>query len=747
MKRAAVFGSLAALALTAASLSSATPDSRRESRSIVREQLSGRAHAAKDDRIDSPLLQVIRGGRRAHALAAAMQLSRPGSGHVAAVLELRRDSSAAVASARRLGATVVARGVRRVEVNVPPDRLRALARIDGVAWVRAPVRYVADAVGGEEVAAAGAGAWHAAGFTGRGVRVAIIDSGFVGLARRISDGEIRGNVVRADYCGGLFNTRTDHGTAVAEIVSEMAPEAQLILICADSDVSISSAVAFARVQGASIISHSRNSFYGRGDGTGPDAVPAATARASGMLWVNSAGNYAQRHWSGSFTSADGDRWHDFAPGDEANSTDLGPGATVCASLRWDAWPSTAQDYDLSLIVTSPTGASTVVAESETRQGGTQPPYENVCYSNLHESTIRIGAAIWNANTTATPRLDLFMVGAGRLDYQDPVTSLGTPADSASSFTVAAACWATSELEPYSSQGPTLDGRVKPDITGPDGISSATYGAGAGCNGFSGTSAAAPAVAGAAALVKQAFPSYTPAQIQQFLDSRAVDFGTPGTDNLSGSGRLALGAVPVVLPVPIVTYPAPSAVDVASRSATLIGSVNPNGSATQYRFEWGSTAGYSSATAWFDLAAATTASTVSARATNLVAGATIHFRIVARSGNGTANGEDQTFATPAIRDTAAPRVSARAAQGRLGKEVRLRVDVSDDSNRSHVRVWALVGSRRIASWDDGAFHANGTYSVVWHTSLRAPTSARFCVVANDRAGNVSARTCAPITLRR
>jgi hypothetical protein len=82
------------------------------------------------------------------------------------------------------------------------------------------------------------------------------------------------------------------------------------------------------------------------------------------------------------------------------------------------------------------------------------------------------------------------------------------------------------------------------------VSSGIYGAfvtcppaGNGQGGFNGTSAAAPHVAGVAALVKSANLTYTADQIQAFLESRAVDLGTPGRDNQYGAGKLALGAAP------------------------------------------------------------------------------------------------------------------------------------------------------------------------------------------------------------
>jgi Ca2+-binding RTX toxin-like protein len=59
------------------------------------------------------------------------------------------------------------------------------------------------------------------------------------------------------------------------------------------------------------------------------------------------------------------------------------------------------------------------------------------------------------------------------------------------------------------------------VVGPDSVSTATYGATTGCGeGFAGTSAAAPYVAGAAALVKQRFPSFGTGGIVAWLEADA-----------------------------------------------------------------------------------------------------------------------------------------------------------------------------------------------------------------------------------
>lgn len=57
----------------------------------------------------------------------------------------------------------------------------------------------------------------------------------------------------------------------------------------------------------------------------------------------------------------------------------------------------------------------------------------------------------------------------------------------------------------------------------------------------GTSLSAPAIAGAVALLIQAFPALTPHQIVNLLLNSATDTGAPGTDAVYGRGRLNLAA--------------------------------------------------------------------------------------------------------------------------------------------------------------------------------------------------------------
>src|SRR6185436_15265235 len=100
---------------------------------------------------------------------------------------------------------------------------------------------------------------------------------------------------------------------------------------------------------------------------------------------------------------------------------------------------------------------------------------------------------------------------------------------------------------------------KPDIAGQSVVSTTedTWtgcpSSGNGTGGFNGTSAAAPHVSGAAALVKGANPTFTVDQLKQFLQGRAQDLGAAGPDNVFGFGELSLGAPPAA---PVVCDPRP-----------------------------------------------------------------------------------------------------------------------------------------------------------------------------------------------
>jgi serine protease AprX len=121
------------------------------------------------------------------------------------------------------------------------------------------------------------------------------------------------------------------------------------------------------------------------------------------------------------------------------------------------------------------------------------------------------------------------------------TGISSPAAAADAITVGAMADVGAGgffLAGFSSRGPTLDGRVKPDVAGPGvGIRSAAAGTTDGYAVFSGTSMATPFVAGVALLMRDLNPSLTAAQVKQTIMQTAVDWGSPGADSDYGAGRL------------------------------------------------------------------------------------------------------------------------------------------------------------------------------------------------------------------
>ncbi|MBV8712832.1 MAG: fibronectin type III domain-containing protein [Solirubrobacterales bacterium] len=106
--------------------------------------------------------------------------------------------------------------------------------------------------------------------------------------------------------------------------------------------------------------------------------------------------------------------------------------------------------------------------------------------------------------------------------------------------------------------------------------------------------------------------------------------------------LAAGAVAVAASSPTVATGTRS--NVTDTSAVLHGSVNPNGSATTYFFQWGLTNAYGVQSVAHSAAHDTKPVSVSAVAAVLIPGTVYHYRVVATNAAGTAVGADRTFKT-------------------------------------------------------------------------------------------------------
>ena len=103
--------------------------------------------------------------------------------------------------------------------------------------------------------------------------------------------------------------------------------------------------------------------------------------------------------------------------------------------------------------------------------------------------------------------------------------------------------------------------------------------------------------------------------------------------------------------------------------------------------------------------------------------------------------------PGAVDTIAPSARALASAGIAGSLVRLRFVVSDNSGRTRQQVVVQSGSRVLARINRSmrASRANQIAFVNYRLPAKVSGALRFCVVAWDRAGNASAKSCARLSV--
>lgn len=440
---------------------------------------------------------------------------------------------------------------------------------------------------------------------GTGIRIGVLSNGVNSMASSQASGDL------PPTCSSLTPPATEHcinvvpgqagsgdeGTAMLELIHDIAPGAQLYYATANPTIAQFAAniLTLRNTHNCDIIVDDVSYFVESAfqDGQGPLVVSTTnggivtqavnTVVASGALYFSSAANSGNLSdgtagtWEGDFVPggtialiSGTNQVHDFDPTAavaQSNLLTVGTG-TAPMNLHWsDPLGGSSNDYDLYVL---DSGLTTIITSSTNLQTGTQDPYE--------QTTVTVAAnrrAVILQKAGAANRFLHLDTNRGRLAFATGGNTHGHNAASGAYGVAAAPGFmpnnfpaagpvffhgpypnlhsTTDKVETFSSDGPrrvffqgdgtaftpgnfsSTGGSVlqQPLITAADGLS--ITGAGGFPNPFYGTSAAAPVAAAIAGLIRSANPALTPAQIKTALTSTAVDIEAPGVDRDAGHG--------------------------------------------------------------------------------------------------------------------------------------------------------------------------------------------------------------------
>jgi hypothetical protein len=381
----------------------------------------------------------------------------------------------------------------------------------------------------------GADRWQRAGYLGQGITVAILDTGFQGYRAHLGRALPADLIVKSFRADGNFEARdSQHGILCAEVLHALAPDARLLLANWDParPDEFLEAARWARGEGARIISCSvimPSWSDGEGGGVVDEGLAAILGPGGGpadLLCFASAGNTAQRHWSGLYHPGAGG-FHEWRRGQSRNVFTPWSGQPVSVELYWHG------DARYELFVTNNLTGRAAARVPPCRYGSGRGcavvrflPGAGATY------TVRV-------RRSGRPGGPFHLVALGGwLSVAQASGSVACPADCPVVQAVGAA-HANGRRASYSSCGPNSP-RPKPDFVAPVPFPSLWR-----SRPFNGTSAAAPQAAGVAALCWSQHPEWTAEQVRQALRSAAVDLGPPGHDWETGYGMIHLPELSVV----------------------------------------------------------------------------------------------------------------------------------------------------------------------------------------------------------
>ena len=401
------------------------------------------------------------------------------------------------------------------------------------------------------------------GATGAGFKVGVISN---------SDDHSEASVASGELPAALFTTllgrsgrpASGEGTAMAEIVHDIAPGAQIYFASASGGkAAFADSIIALKDTGCKVIVDDIS--YGDEWQFQDDVIGQAvnTVVAAGCLYLSSSGNEGSLKrgtsttWEGDFADGgaasaplpSGGRVHNFGGQNFNRLNDSDSGVT----LQWsDENNSASNEYDLYIL--NAAGTSVVSASTDV-EDGTEAAFESV--SDVHPGE-RI--VVWKKDSAAARYLRISCTGS-KIEKQTAGQTIGHAA-TANCICVAAADVIASAPVPFTTATPVEDSSsdgphkmfyhpngtpitlgnflasggttlLTPAITSGDGGNTSVPG----FIPFYGTSAAAPAAAAVATLIWSRKPSLSNAQVRAILETSCLDIEGPGVEVNSGHGIL------------------------------------------------------------------------------------------------------------------------------------------------------------------------------------------------------------------
>jgi len=433
------------------------------------------------------------------------------------------------------------------------------------------------------------------GVDGTGIKIGVLSNSFNRLGGAAKDGE-SGDLpakvkVLAENLGNNFFMPTDEGRAMLQLIHDVAPGADLLFHTGYASGQFNSPLEFYKAseramadgiralaaQGAQIIVDdlrfpSEPMFQ---DGIIAQAIDEVVQK--GVSYFTAAGNSARDSYQSDFKSAGFfagyGELHDFDPGagvDVYQSITLAKNDSLAISFQWDS-PLDRSTNDLDIYLVDNAKQKILASSRLSNVGG--DPIENLTFRNdgsfgsdqfnliiAKRSGSAPGLMKYVASASSTFKINNYNTNSSTVYGHS--NARGVAAVGAAPYFLTPAYGVNpARLQDFSSAGgtpilfdergnrlPKLEFRQQPKFVAPDNTNTTFFGrdildADRFPN-FRGTSAAAPHAAAVAALMLQANPRLSPAEINRTLGQTALDMDDPNTrgfdfgfDYASGSGLI------------------------------------------------------------------------------------------------------------------------------------------------------------------------------------------------------------------